>query len=292
MAQAIRRWPNSRPALQKAVSFYHVSFANMWVLGKLRRRLLAFFACVIGVVMVTVNASADMPHLVPAQYPDFDVYTFALTWQPGVCSVDDGPLLGPGLHDRCSADQAHTPLIGVHGLWPSMPQELIKTNVDVQQWFARGCDLLHHSDAPPALSGDLQAKLATAMPQLSSSLLTHEYDKHVQCFGFDPDQFFTTELLMRQAVAESAFGRYLVAHVGTTIARNDVHAAFEEAFATSDGRALQLECAPDGTGRQILTQFWITLHANAIGSFPAASALTHTPIDQDGCPDAFFIPSW
>jgi ribonuclease I len=264
----------------------------MCALDKLRRILLPLLACAISFVSFTVDASADMPRLVPARYADFDVYTFALTWQPGICSVDDGPLLGTGLHDHCRAGQAHSPLIGVHGLWPSMPQALIKANTPVKQWFARGCDLLHHSDDPPALSGDLQAKLAMVMPQLSSSLLTHEYDKHVQCFGFDPERFFTTELQMRQAVADSALGRYLVAHVGTTIARDDVHAAFEEAFATTDGRAIQLECATDSAGREILTQFWITLHTSAIGAFPAASALTHTPIDQDGCPEVFFIPSW
>ncbi len=264
----------------------------MGVLEKLRRRLFTLLACAAGIVTVTAMASAAPLRLMPSQYPDFDVYTFALTWQPGICSVDDGPLLGPGLHDRCSAGQAHTPLIGVHGLWPSMPQALIKANVPVQQWFARGCDLLHHSDEPPALSRNLAAQLATVMPQLSSSLLTHEYDKHVQCFGFDPEQFFATELQMRQAVADSAFGRYLVAHAGGTIARDDAHTAFERAFATTDGRALQLECATDSTGRAILTQFWITLHASAIGAFPSAPALTHTPIDEDGCPEAFFVPSW
>jgi ribonuclease I (enterobacter ribonuclease) len=256
------------------------------------RKVSAVLACAIFVLVFAARSEAAPLQLVPGKYADFDVYTFALTWQPGICSVDDGPLLGPGLHDSCSPDQLHMPLIGVHGLWPSMPQTLIKTNVPVQQWFARGCDLLRHSEEAPPISGDLKAQLATVMPQLSSSLLTHEYDKHVQCFEFDATQFFMTELQMRAAVADSPFGQYLIAHAGATVALDDVHAVFEKSFGTPDGRALQVQCGQDSSGRSILTQLWITLHANAVAAFPAGRTLTHTPIDRDGCPAAFFIPAW
>lgn len=242
--------------------------------------------------MSVAGASAKPAQLAAAKYGDFEIYTFALTWQPGICSIDDGPMVGADHPEHCAADQAHTPLIGLHGLWPSMPQALIKANVPVQQWFSRGCDLLHHSDEAPPLSADLQGKLAAVMPQLPTSLLTHEYVKHAECFGFDPTLFFTTALAMRQSVADAPFGRYLVAHSGQTVAHDDVVAAFEKSFNTTDAGSINLECARDSAGREVLTQLWITVRASALAAFPAARSLTHIPIDQDSCPVTFFIPSW
>jgi len=237
-------------------------------------------------------ACAAPAGLTPAKYADFDYYTFALTWQPGICAIDDGLLIGAGRHERCRADQPHAPLIGLHGLWPSRPHALIAANVRVQRWWSRGCDLLHHSGEEPILSPDLRAKLAAVMPQLPDNLLTHEYDKHVQCFGFDPARFFATALAMRSAVADAPFGRYLAAHRGAIVAHADVVAAFERRFGTADARAVALQCARAGPGTKALTQIWMTIRASKIGAFPAAASLTHTPIDQDTCPATFLIPAW
>jgi ribonuclease I len=244
---------------------------------RVRRALAAF--TMLGLILAS-RVDAQAAPLVPAAYGDFDHYTFALTWQPGICTAD------------CMSDQPHLPLIGLHGLWASRPQSLVAQNVPEQSWWARGCDFYHHSDEAPALSADLEAKLATVMPHFKKSLLTHEYDKHVQCFGFDPTLFFTTELAMRQAVADSPFGKYLVAQTGATVAHADVIAAFEHDFGTTDARSLNLQCERDGAGREVLTQFWITIRTSALGAFPAAASLTDTPIDQDTCPATFLIPSW
>jgi len=240
----------------------------------------AFAAFVLLGLISAAGVDAKPALLVPAVFGDFDHYTFALTWQPGICSAD------------CGSDQPHSPLIGLHGLWPSRPQSLIARNVAEQSWWAHGCDFYHHSDAAPPLSAALEAKLATVMPHFKTSLLTHEYDKHVQCFGFDPTLFFTTELAMRQAVADSPFGKYLVTQTGATVAHADVVAAFEHDFATTDARALNLQCEHDTAGREVLTQVWMTIRTSELGAFPAAVSLTDTPIDQDTCPPTFLIPSW
>jgi ribonuclease I len=239
-----------------------------------------------------IAAVAMIAALVPAEHGDFGYYTFALTWQPGICSAQVGSLTGTGRPDACAADQPHAPLIGLHGLWASQPQSLVSANVPVQQWWSRGCDFYHRSDEPPALSDDLRAKLAVVMPHFRTSLLAHEYDKHVQCFGFDPTLFFTTELAMRQAVDDAAFGRYLVAHAGSTLAHADVVAAFEASFGTTDARSVQLQCSSDAAGGKELTQIYITIRASALAAFPSAASLTDTPIDQDTCPATFLVPAW
>jgi len=218
----------------------------------------------------------------PAQHGDFDHYTLALTWQPGICSTDTG----------CRADQPKTPLIGLHGLWASTPRSLAASGVIDPQWWSKGCDYYHHSDDAPPLDPSLQAQLDAVMPHFTHSLLTHEYDKHVQCFGFDAAQFFTTALSMRDAVASSAFGTYLTGEAGQHVRHADVVRHFAAAFATTHPTALQLQCAENGAGDIVLTQFWITIATNEINAFPKPISLIATPTDQDTCPDSFLIPAW
>ena len=131
------------------------------------------------------------------------------------------------------------------------------------------------------------------MPHLRVSLLTHEYDKHVQCFGFDAETFFRTELHLRALIVHSAFGHYLTTEArGHRVERRRVMAEFMRAFGTHDRRALQLRCAKDRRGRPVLTQFWITLHANATAAFPGPRALMDAPIPQANCPAVFDAPDW
>ncbi|HEX3469174.1 MAG TPA: hypothetical protein VHT05_13930 [Candidatus Elarobacter sp.] len=235
-------------------------------------------------------ASASVP-LVPKQHGDFDHYTLALTWQPGICTVDGPPPTGGKRPERCSADQPHTPLVGLHGLWASEPRALQRKNVPVQTWWARGCDLYGGSGAV-LFSGDVAAELDAVVPHYRESLILHEYGKHVLCFGFDPVQFFTTALAMRRAVADASFGRYLTSRAGRTAEHAAVVRAFERSFGTNDAGAIQLECGRDSAGHEMLTQLWINVKSDALAAFPAAASLTHTAIDQDTCPAAFLLPSW
>jgi ribonuclease I len=220
--------------------------------------------------------------LAPAAHGDFDHYTFALTWQPGICQTDEG----------CVASQAHDPLIGVHGLWAALPSDLSSQGVVDRQWWSRGCDYYHHSSDAPPLSSDLHAKIEAVMPQFEHDLLTHEYDKHVQCFGFDPSVFFAAELTMRTAVATSPFGAYLVAQAGKDVDHDAVVASFERAFSTPHGTALQLQCGKNAAGALVFTQFWMTIPTAQLAAFPAPAAFMDTPTNQDTCPQRFRIPAW
>jgi ribonuclease I len=225
---------------------------------------------------------AALALLRPSQHADFGHYTFALTWQPGICSTDGG----------CSRNQPHTPLIGLHGLWASRPQALIARHVPVREWWSRGCDLYSYSDAPPPISPALARSLDAVMPHFRESLLTHEYDKHVRCFGFDPSLFFTTELRMRDAVVASRFGRYLIAMRGRRVARAEVSARFDAAFATRAATSLQLECGRNADGITVLTQLWITIRARALGAFPRSPSFVNAVEKQTNCPATFLVPDW
>lgn len=216
----------------------------------------------------------------PTVHGDFAHYTFALTWQPGFCSGTD----------PCLASTSPTTLIGLHGLWASRPQTLIDRGISAPQWWTHGCDFYRHSDQAPPLSAATLKRLKAVMPQLRESLLTHEYDKHVQCFGFDPQQFFDAELAMRQRVVDSAFGRYLMHEArGHTVTHRAVVEAFVESFGTDQPQSLQLRCETNAAGQPVLSQLWITLHAEALARFPERGSLMNAPIAQDNCPVSFRV---
>lgn len=228
-------------------------------------------------------SAAGAAPLTPARYADFGHYTFALTWQPGFCSTDGG----------CLPDQPRDVLIGLHGLWASRPRSLIERGISAPQWWRHGCDYYHHSDRSPRLPPAMQLRLQRVMPHLRDSLLRHEYDKHVQCFGFQTRQFFATELRMRQRIVDSAFGHYLTVTVrGRDVRHTDVIHAFMRAFDTERSAALQLRCGRNDRGQVVLTQLWITLHTDALSRFPHDGALMNAPLAQDDCPDRFRVPGW
>lgn len=235
------------------------------------------------IVLAFALVAASAPGtLKPALHGDFDHYTFALTWQPGICTTDGG----------CLPDQPRVPLIGLHGLWASRPHGLIEQGITDPQWWSKGCDYYVHSDASPPLGAALRRSLDGVMPHFEHSLLTHEYDKHVQCFGFDPTTFFSTELAMREALVESAFGKYLVARAGHVVTHEAVTAQFDSAFSTRASASLQLQCEQNDTGQVVLTQFWVTIRADAVAAFPRAGSLMDAPTNQDTCPASFLVPAW
>ena len=228
-------------------------------------------------------AAAPAAPLIPPQHRDFGHYTFALTWQPGFCSTDGG----------CLRNQPRDVLIGLHGLWASRPRSLIERHISAPQWWRHGCDYYHHSDRGPRLPAAMLARLNQDMPHLRHPLLKHEYDKHVQCFGFDAATFFETELGMRRRVLDSAFGRYLtVTAQGHEVRHEDVIAAFMRAFGTRQSAALQLRCGRNRRGQVVLTQLWFTLHTDSTSRFPRDHSLMNAPIAQDNCPERFRVPRW
>ena len=234
-------------------------------------------------VGLLAGAGASAAALAPARHGTFGHYTFALTWQPGFCTTYGG----------CLRDQPHTVLIGLHGLWASRPRSLIDRRISAPQWWRRGCDYFHHSDRPPRLPRAMRSDLHRLMPHLRHGLLRHEYDKHVQCFGFDTRKFFATELHMRREVLDSPFGRYLSASAqGHDVRRAHLIHVFMRAFGTDQQSALQLRCARDRRGRMVLTQLWITLHTHALARFPRDGALMNAPIAQNNCPARFRVPRW
>ena len=225
------------------------------------------------------QAAASVP--VPRRYGDFAHYTFALDWLPGGCG------------DQCTRAQPHDVRLGIHGLWASRPQRLIREHVAPPRWWAEGCGLLG-GDAHAALPLDAAQRQAIEawMPHFTLSLLLHEYRKHVQCFGFDAARFFAFEAQLRQRVADGPLGHYLDAHAGQRVSHADLLAAFSSAYGVHVARALQLRCTRPADGQARLSQLWFTVRRQRVGDFPRAGAYMRAPQAQDDCPAHFVIPDW
>ncbi len=238
-------------------------------------------ACCLLMLAWSGAARAAVPPLNPAMHDDFDHYTLALTWQPGFCA--DG---------SCLDDTPRTPLIGLHGLWASLPRSLSDRGIVDRQWWGRGCDYFHRSRAYPSLPVGVRRALDATMPHTRGNLLRHEFDKHVQCMGYDTTGFFQTELAMRDAVAATPFATELAAHAGQSVSRDAVLAAFARSFRIDRPRALQLQCHNERSGQAVLAQLWITVRSDLLADFPAPSSLMDSPVPQDNCPASFTVPAW
>ncbi|MBV1824030.1 ribonuclease T2 family protein [Komagataeibacter oboediens] len=218
------------------------------------------------------------------RHGDFGHYTLALTWQPGFCTDQHGP--------SCQPDQPHAPLIGLHGLWASRPSDLVREGLPVTQWWIKGCDIYQHDDTPPQLSPALSKRLSGTVAHTRSSLVTHEYTKHVQCFGMNAERFFTVASTLRDRFAAGPVGRELDHDAGRDISKADVIGSFERTYGTLPERGLQFRCNTDAQGQPILAQLWFTLDPRGLGRFPAASGFLPSPDVQDNCPARFRVPTW
>lgn len=223
--------------------------------------------------------------LTPQTHADFRHDTLALTWQPGFCLPDK-----PG--HNCLADQPRDPLIGLHGLWASEPFSLEAQGVPVQKWWMQGCALLGAADAELDVRPETAQALSAVMPHFQHPLVTHEYTKHVQCFGYPADDFFVSAMTLRSRFAASPFGHYLTALAGTRVQRDDVLAQFQHLSGVTAERGLQFQCGKRADGTAVLSQIWMTLDPHKLDAFPQPEAFMSSPFDQNSCPASFLVPSW
>src|ERR1700761_3794991 len=96
-------------------------------------------AVALAALSIAIARPAEPSTLAVPSHRDFHDYTLALTWQPGICSAPGGlPKPVVPSSEICTHDQPHVPLIGLHGLWASLPRSLEMKHVPIEEWWARG----------------------------------------------------------------------------------------------------------------------------------------------------------
>ncbi|WP_170150042.1 ribonuclease T2 family protein [Kushneria sinocarnis] len=240
----------------------------------------------IGLLALGMMGEAMARSLSPTRLTDFEHYTLALSWHPGFCHVE-----GRG-RAECATD---TPdgLLVLHGLWPSLPQQLRQQGVAQSEWWQAGC--YHFSGEPRGgfcrltpltLEDRLQGRLEQAMPGTRSCLERHEYTKHAACFGLSAQDYFSTALQLYRRINASDWSDFMRLRAGTMVARETLLARFREEFRTDSTRALRLDCERR-EGVAWLTGIAIGIQRRALDAFPQPRSLA--PLEPGSCPSRFLI---
>ena len=204
----------------------------------------------------------------PAQA--FDGYTLALSWMPAFCSDHAD-------RAECKDMSAlQSPLV-LHGLWPGW---------DVNGDGKRSADDAYCLDAGPArdsvmqadkgdggwsdlpevaLTKAMKADLPAVMPGARSQLDRHEWWKHGSCSGLKPIDYFAAAILLTRQMQIGAFGRFLDAHAGQSVALKELIGVFDQEFGAGSSRALKVSCVRGADGASSLTEIQLRLQRDQIG---------------------------
>ncbi|MDE2290503.1 MAG: ribonuclease I, partial [Elusimicrobia bacterium] len=142
-------------------------------------------------------APASAARAKPPAGMDFDRYVFAAVWEPGICAARD-PLAPEACAKRTPKDLMSRQWT-LHGLWADLPESLAAQGLKKGQWYKYGCYWFRpgHAmpkgmcdDRPVPLSAGVRKDLTAHMPGALGCLERHEFYKHAECYGFEPDAFF------------------------------------------------------------------------------------------------------
>ena len=226
--------------------------------------------------------------------PNSIEYVLAASWQPGFCATSAGRD-----KDECrsqTADRFDATNFAIHGLWPD--------DLDDTQIFPCYCDRgapvscrgSQNRDTEIDLSNAVLEKLKVAMPGVQSGLHLHEWPKHGACYeddksgsdsGADPDEYFSETMALIEALNGSAVQDLLEEKLGEVVTREEIEAAFDQAFGDGAGDRVLVRCSRVN-GENIIGELWIGLKGD-IGSAPDLAALiqaapkTETSSSQRSC---------
>ena len=245
-------------------------------------------------------SAASVPAAAPAtaipKDMSFERFVFAAIWQPGVCA--SGELVSEAACRKGRARGYAARHWTLHGLWADLPGGLKAEGMKTGTWYQYGCYWFRPGRALPKtmcadpalpLAPDLRHALDARMPGRQGCLDRHEFYKHAECYGWEPNAFFKRALALQRTLDRSPFGAFTRAHRGKTVARAALEKAFADAFGLKDASALELRCSarPGSTADAVLTQTWITLDAKNADLFPKPAAFL--PGRRGNCADAVLI---
>lgn len=219
---------------------------------------------------------AGMSSLVSAQ--SYDYWLLAASWQPGFCATHDVPEC-----QRLAGTYAASNF-SLHGLWPNRYDGehpfycgVNQSDIAMDQRHA-WCSM----DAYP-LSGAVRQNLSEYMPGIASCLDQHEWFKHGTCAQVTPDQYWTEAIKLVSRLGSTSFNAFLQTHAGERVTRNQLLAAFEDAFGSGTRSAVSLKCSRSG-GVSYFTEAWIALKMGATAQFPSRTSLVTDGNTQGNCP--------
>lgn len=183
----------------------------------------------------------------------------ALSWQPAFCETRPGKAECKELNNGNLPETATQ--LSIHGLW-AQPRKNTYCGVSTR---LRLLDLNSEWDQlpEPVLSDETRQQLSVVMPGTASLLHRHEWIKHGTCHRGEggAEEYYADTLLLTRRINNSPVSRYLAAHVGESVATQDIRDKFDQAFGEGAGKRVQFDCKGD-QGRVLLQE--LTIHLSGI----------------------------
>ncbi len=200
-----------------------------------------------------------------------DIYTLALSWQPGFCALNQQRQL-----PECQNAQVNWVL---HGLWPS-------NRKPPHPSYCRGSFKKSACDYPPlGLEGSQLLSLAVIMPGVKSCRQRYQWYKHGSCSGLSPGAFFDTAIRYTQWFRNSPVAIRLITHQGKQVSKKAVLVWFRD-WGADDG-SVTLHCQPL-KNQAVLQDIYLYLNRE-LSNTPSIEQLVKTPFHHE-CGDRFMIP--
>ena len=217
----------------------------------------------------------------------FDSYVFSLEWTAAFC---EGKESLPECRSM-TADRFDAKNLALHGLWPDKSGDSSHSygycGVDAKTQSldngATWCQMPGLSLPAATLS-----RLTTDMPGTASCLQNHEWYKHGSCSGYAPEEYFTRASELVERVSTTAFGRFLTANVGRTVAAADLLAAFESDFGPGSRKNVTLSCT-SARGTKALLDVRMSLSVPLRPAAELAAMLRPSSSGAGNCPPSFLI---
>jgi ribonuclease T2 len=215
--------------------------------------------------------------------PDSIEYVLAASWQPAFCASPAGRNKAECLSQ--TADRFDATHFSLHGLWPD--------DLDDKQIFPcycdrgppRSCRGTQARDTSIALSQAVMSELQVVMPGMQSGLHLHEWPKHGACYEDDktgadadatPDEYFTEVLALMRQLNASPVRALFAEHLGKVLSREEIEAAFDQAFGTGAAERVIIKCNGSGANA-VISELWIGLKGDITATSDLASLILAAP---------------
>ncbi|MCE7030659.1 ribonuclease T2 family protein [Jiella avicenniae] len=198
----------------------------------------------------------------------------AISWQPAFCDTHQSKTeCRSQTRDRFDADH-----FALHGLWPQ-PRGVEYCGVGAKQ---KSDDKAGDWDKLPPLEVDAEtrAEMEKAMPGTLSMLDRHEWTRHGTCYATSTDEYFDDALAVLGKINGSKVRDLFAGAIGRTLTRQEIRAAFDEAFGAGAGERVRIACSRDGK-RQLIGELTIGL-VGEITPDPDVSGLIAAARPTDG----------
>jgi ribonuclease T2 len=185
----------------------------------------------------------------------------AASWEPAFCQTDSG-----WRKRECrtqTAERYDATHFSLHGLWPDDLTDKAIFPCYCDRGAPRECDV-ELSDGPRIrVSQPIFDVLRKVMPGVMSRLHQHEWEKHGTCYeadktgpdaGADPDEYFTEAIALMGQLNASPEQALFASHIGERLTRDEIEAAFNQAFGAGASERLTVKCSGGN-----ISELWINL---------------------------------